>query len=124
MAMPILVWLISWVSSTISTSTRTGVMMTTSFVEVPTMVDGFVQNSDGGISHGLAAGDVGRSVFQQIADADGGDHDGHSRGVAQGLIGRPLNEKAQRHRQDDDNRNCRVDRQHGGNINHPAGRRP
>ena len=37
MAMPILVWLISWVSSTISTSTRTGVMMTTSFVEVPTM---------------------------------------------------------------------------------------
>ena len=36
-AMPILVWLISWVRSTISTSTRMGVMMTTSFVEVPTM---------------------------------------------------------------------------------------
>ena len=36
-AMPILVWLISWVRSTISTKTRTGVIMTTSFVEVPTM---------------------------------------------------------------------------------------
>ena len=36
-AMPILVWLISWVRSTISTRTRTGVIMTTSFVEVPTM---------------------------------------------------------------------------------------
>ena len=79
-------------------------------------VDGFVQDSDGGIRHGLTAGDIGRGVLQQIADADGRDHDGHSRRVAQGLIGRPLNEEAQRHRQDDDNRNRRVDRHHGGNI--------
>ena len=78
-----------------------------------------------GIGHGQAAGDVGRSVLQQIADADGGDHDGHSRGSAQGLIGRPLDDKAQRHRQDDAPAGMATySGRHGGDVDYPAGRRP
>ncbi|SCJ46001.1 Uncharacterised protein [uncultured Blautia sp.] len=38
MAMPILVWLMSWVSTTTSATTRNGVITVTILVEVPAMV--------------------------------------------------------------------------------------
>ena len=47
-AIPILVWLISVVSSTISTTTRMGVMMTTSLVEAPAMLTVLVRASMAG----------------------------------------------------------------------------
>ena len=80
-------------------------------------IDGLCQKTDGGVGHGLAAGDVGRSIFKQIADADGGDHNRHSGRAAQGLVGRSLNEKAQCHRQHDDNGNRNVNGNRRGNVN-------
>ena len=69
-------------------------------------IHGVVQNIDGGVGHGLTAGDIGSGVLQQVADTDGGNHNGHSGGAAQGLVGCPLNEEAQcdGHGNDDGNR--------------------
>ena len=59
----------------------------------------------------LAAGGVERHVLQQVAHADGRDHDGHTRRAAQGLIGRALDDEAEQDRQHEHERNGHIHRQ-------------
>ena len=67
---------------------------------------------------GHAARHVVREVLQQIAHADGGDHDGHSGRLAQGLVGAALNGEAERDRQHDDGGNGDVQRHGSREIDH------
>ena len=91
MAMPILVWLMSCVRTTTRKMVRKGVMMVTHLVEAPPMETLADQARDLGIDLGQTAGDVQRQVLEQIADADGGDHQGHSGCGTQGFIGHLFN---------------------------------
>ena len=55
--------------------------------------------------------------MQQIAHADGGDHDGHSGGGAQRLVGCPLDQKAQQDGEQDGQRQGDGQGQpHGGQV--------
>ena len=76
------------------------------------------QEGDVGIGAGDTAGKVGGQVLQQIAHADGGDHDGHSGRLAQGLVGAALNGEAERDRQHDDGGNGDVQRHGSREIDH------
>ena len=65
-----------------------------------------------------AAGDIPHQVLQQIADTDGGNHDGHPRRGPQRLISHTFHNKAQHNRQNDDQRNSHGKRYGGNQINH------
>ena len=71
---------------------------------------------------GQAAGDIGRQVLEQVAHADGGDHDAHAGRFPQGLVGRPLDDEAQKHRQDQHQGDGRRQGQAGGEVDHHQAR--
>ncbi len=118
MAMPTLVWLMSWVRATTRATTRKGVTTVTTLVVVPKMVMCLRQDGQGGVHLGQAAGDVSGDVLEEIAHADGGDHDAHPGGGAQGLVGRPFDEKAQDHREKDHQGHGHRQGQAGAEVDH------
>ncbi len=71
---------------------------------------------------GQSAGNIGSQVLKQVAHADGGDHDAHPGSLPQGLVGRPLNDKAQKHRQYQHQRHGHCQRNAGGEIDHHQAR--
>ena len=73
--------------------------MTTHLMEVPAREMVSDRKGMEGVGHGLAAGDVGGRVLEQVAHPDGRDHYAHPGSGAQGLIGCPLDTEAQGHRQ-------------------------
>ena len=81
-------------------------------------VDGIRDPRDRGIILIQAAGDVERQVLKQIADADGGDHDGHSGGGAQRFVGHSLDGEAQKHGEKDHQRNRDVQGQRCRQVHH------
>ena len=76
------------------------------------------QTGQSGVHLGQAAGDVGRQILQQIADTNGGDHHRHPGGCPQRLVGRPLDDEAQQHSQNDHQGNGRSQRQAGAEVDH------
>ena len=83
-----------------------------------TDVDGIGDKGNGGILLCQTAGDVRRQVLEQIAHADGGNHNGHTGRRTQGLICRTFNGKADNHRQNQHQRHGDVQRQRRGQVNH------
>ena len=74
---------------------------------------------NGGILFVQAARDVQHKILQRIAHADGGNHDGHPRRIAQRFVSHPLNRKADKHRGQQHQRNAQPQWQAGrGQIHH------
>lgn len=66
----------------------------------------------------LTAGGIERHVLQQVAHADGRDHDRHTRRAAKRLIGRALDDEAEQHRQHEHERNGHIHRQRRAHEHH------
>ena len=79
-----------------------------------------VGNPGDGVGNRLrkTAGQVERKVLDEIAHADGGDHQRHSRCRAQRLIRSTLNDEAEQRRQHQHQRNRQIHRQRRGRIDH------
>ena len=73
---------------------------------------------DSGIVLVQAAGHIQRQILDQIADADGRDHNRHAGRGTQGLVRHPLDQKAQQHRQHDHQRDRQIQRHPCGEIDH------
>ena len=80
--------------------------------------DGVTDPGQGGVLLGQAAGDVPHQVLQQVRHADGGDHNGHARCGAQGLVSHFLHRDAQQHGGRNDQRDGNGQRQGSGGVHH------
>ena len=80
------------------------------------------QEGDIGIGAGDTAGDVGGQILQQVAHADGGDHHRHTRGAAQGAVGRLFDDNAQDGGEDQHQGQRHGHGHGGGHVDHEEAR--